>query len=125
MQTTLIEMRGIKKQFPGVQALKGVDLTIKQGEVHGLIGENGAGKSVLLKILLGAYSKDEGEIYIKGDLVKIEKPADAQVHGISAVYQEIMLAPIFQWRKISVWGAPPALASFSIKKSFAGRRSKF
>ena len=56
----LLEMKGIGKTFPGVKALEGVNLTVREGQVHALLGENGAGKSTLIKILSGAYSKDEG-----------------------------------------------------------------
>jgi ribose transport system ATP-binding protein len=124
MQTTLIDMRGLKKQFPGVQALTGVDLTIKQGEVHGLSGETGAGKSVLLKVLLGAYNKDEGEIYIKGNLARIEKPADAQAYGISAVYQEIMLAPHLSVAENISLGNPPGFGIFFDQKELCKRAEK-
>ena len=59
-------MKNIHKRFPGVYALKGVNLQLKAGEVHALLGENGAGKSTLIKILGGIYTKDEGEIFIEG-----------------------------------------------------------
>ena len=87
------ELKGISKAFPGVQALDKVDLTIMPGEVHGLIGENGAGKSVLLKILLGAYQKDEGEIYLNGKLTDIRSTAVGRKEGLSAVWQDLMLSP--------------------------------
>ena len=64
--TGVLEMRGIRKAFPGVVALDGVDLTLNAGEVHMLLGENGAGKSTLMKILSGAYRKDSGEIRVHG-----------------------------------------------------------
>lgn len=88
-----VELKGISKAFPGVQALDKVDLTIMPGEVHGLIGENGAGKSVLLKILLGAYQKDEGEIYLNGKLTDIRSTAVGRKEGLSAVWQDLMLSP--------------------------------
>ena len=59
-------MKGIGKTFPGVKALEGVNLTVREGQVHALLGENGAGKSTLIKILSGAYTKDEGEIFFEG-----------------------------------------------------------
>ena len=62
----LLEMQGIGKTFPGVRALEGVQLTVKEGQVHALLGENGAGKSTLIKILSGAYAKDEGQILFEG-----------------------------------------------------------
>ncbi len=88
----VLEMRGIKKAFPGVQALDGVDLEIRSGEVMALVGENGAGKSTLIKILSGAYIADEGEIFIKGSPVKITDPRHAQDLGVSVIYQELNLA---------------------------------
>ena len=89
----LLEMKGIGKTFPGVKALEGVNLTIREGQVHALLGENGAGKSTLIKILSGAYSKDEGEIFFEGQPVEIKAPHDAQALGISTIYQEFNLAP--------------------------------
>jgi ribose transport system ATP-binding protein len=88
----LLEMKGIGKTFPGVKALEGVSLTVREGQVHALLGENGAGKSTLIKILSGAYSKDEGEILFEGKPVAIRGPEDAQALGISTIYQEFNLA---------------------------------
>src|ERR1700693_3599662 len=88
----LLEMQGIGKTFPGVRALEGVHLTVKEGQVHALLGENGAGKSTLIKILSGAYAKDEGQILFEGQPVEIRGPHDAQALGISTIYQEFNLA---------------------------------
>ena len=92
---TVLEMKNIHKSFPGVRALQGVDFNLCEGEIHALMGENGAGKSTLIKVLTGVYSKDEGEIYIKGNekAVAIHSPQEAQRLGISTVYQEITLCP--------------------------------
>ena len=94
-EKSVLEMRDIHKSFPGVRALQGVDFTLCEGEIHALMGENGAGKSTLIKVLTGVYSKDEGQIYIKGSdkAVAIRSPQDAQRLGISTVYQEITLCP--------------------------------
>lgn len=89
----VLEMKGIGKTFPGVKALEGVSLTVREGQVHALLGENGAGKSTLIKILSGAYSKDEGQIFFDGKQVEIKGPQDAQALGISTIYQEFNLAP--------------------------------
>ncbi|MBO5303470.1 MAG: sugar ABC transporter ATP-binding protein [Lachnospiraceae bacterium] len=88
-------MRNIHKSFPGVRALQAVDFTLCEGEIHALMGENGAGKSTLIKVLTGVYSKDEGDIFLKGHdkAVAINSPQDAQNLGISTVYQEITLCP--------------------------------
>ena len=93
--SAVLEMRGICKYFPGVKALQNVDFTLREGEIHALMGENGAGKSTLIKVLTGVYEKDGGEIYIKGheNAVAIRSPQDAQNVGISTVYQEITLCP--------------------------------
>jgi simple sugar transport system ATP-binding protein len=88
-------MRGIYKSFPGVRALHNVDFTLREGEIHALMGENGAGKSTLIKVLTGVYLKDAGEICMKGmnKPVHIKSPQEAQKLGISTVYQEITLCP--------------------------------
>ncbi|HEY8426671.1 MAG TPA: sugar ABC transporter ATP-binding protein [Limnochordales bacterium] len=88
-----LEMRGISKRFPGVQALDGVDFEVAAGEVVGLIGENGAGKSTLLKILSGAYRRDAGTILIDGRPTEILSPDHARHLGIATIYQEFNLAP--------------------------------
>jgi ribose transport system ATP-binding protein len=84
-------MTGITKRFPGVLALDRVNLTVRQGEVHALLGENGAGKSTLMKILAGAYSRDSGEIEIFGKKAEIGNPRAAEMLGISIIYQELNL----------------------------------
>ncbi|MBO4927734.1 MAG: sugar ABC transporter ATP-binding protein [Clostridiales bacterium] len=89
----VLEMRGICKYFPGVRALENVDFTLREGEIHALMGENGAGKSTLIKVLTGVYSKDGGDIRLAGVPVHIRSPQDAQNMGISTVYQEITLCP--------------------------------
>lgn len=91
----ILQMRGICKYFPGVKALQNVDFTLREGEIHALMGENGAGKSTLIKVLTGVYQKDEGHIYLDGNSqsVNIRSPQDAQNAGISTVYQEITLCP--------------------------------
>ncbi len=94
-KNSVLEMRGICKYFPGVRALEQVDFTLREGEIHALMGENGAGKSTLIKVLTGVYHKDAGEVFIKGidKPAVIRSPQDAQNIGISTVYQEITLCP--------------------------------
>lgn len=91
----VLSARGIYKEFPGVKALQNVDFTLREGEIHALMGENGAGKSTLVKVLTGVYEKDSGEIRIAGieGPVSIRSPQDAQNLGIATVYQEITLCP--------------------------------
>jgi ribose transport system ATP-binding protein len=84
-------MIDIIKQFPGVLALDKVNLTVRQGEVHALLGENGAGKSTLMKILAGAYTRDSGGIEVFGEKVEIGNPRGAENLGISIIYQELNL----------------------------------
>jgi ABC-type sugar transport system ATPase subunit len=88
----VIEMRGIKKSFGAVQALRGVDLTLGPTEVLGLVGDNAAGKSTLMKVLTGAYIPDAGEIFIEGARAHISKPEDSRRQGIEMVYQDFALA---------------------------------
>ncbi|MFC4508281.1 MULTISPECIES: sugar ABC transporter ATP-binding protein [Streptomyces] len=89
----VLDMRGITKRFSGTFALRGVDLTLHPGEVLGLVGENGAGKSTIMKILSGAHGKDGGEVRIHGKAVNLRGPAHAQELGIGIIYQELSLFP--------------------------------
>jgi len=93
MQEVILTMRGICKSFPGVKALNQVDFTLRQGEIHALMGENGAGKSTLIKALTGVYSMDAGEIKLQDTSIVNHSPQEAQGNGISTVYQEISLCP--------------------------------
>ena len=88
----VVEMRNIKKSFGAVQALRGVDLALYHNEVLGLMGDNAAGKSTLMKVLSGAYIPDEGEILIEGKPVHFSNPMDARRKGIEMVYQDYALA---------------------------------
>jgi ABC-type sugar transport system ATPase subunit len=85
-------MRGINKTFAAVQALRGVDLTLHHGEVLGLMGDNAAGKSTLMKVLSGAYIPEEGEILVEGEKVHLTSPLDARRLGIEMVYQDLAIA---------------------------------
>lgn len=91
MNETILEMKGINKNFPGVKALDNVSINLKKGEVLSLIGENGAGKSTLMKILLGIYSKDSGEIVFDGEKVNFKTVKEALDAGISMIHQELNL----------------------------------
>jgi len=89
----LVEMKGISKSFPGVQALENVDFDLRAGEIHALLGGNGAGKSTLIKVLTGVLKPERGTIFLQGKEVTIRSPQHAQELGISTVYQEINLCP--------------------------------
>jgi len=91
--TQLLAVRGISKSFPGVQALKDVQFELNRGEVLALVGENGAGKSSLMKILSGIYTKDSGTVLLEGEEVDIDSPKTAQSLGISIIHQEMNLMP--------------------------------
>jgi ribose transport system ATP-binding protein len=104
-------MRGIRKTFPGVIALDGVDLTLEPGVVHMLLGENGAGKSTLMKVLSGAYRKDAGEIRVNGRAVEIGDPRDALALGIRVIYQELNLVEQLSVAENIFLGAMPTRAA--------------
>jgi ribose transport system ATP-binding protein len=87
----LLEVRGISKAFPGVQALSSVDFVLRRGEVVALIGENGAGKSTLMKVLAGVHRPDSGELHLEGRPVELRGPADALGRGIALIHQELSL----------------------------------
>jgi len=89
----LLEMTGICKNFPGVTALDDVCRTLDSGEVLALLGENGARKSTLVKILSGVYTMDKGQIKINGDIVDIRNVWDAMKLGIGIIHQELNLIP--------------------------------
>lgn len=89
----LLQCKGIMKQFNGIPVLKNVDLEVRRGEVHALMGENGAGKSTIIKIITGVYTRDGGEIYMDGEMVNIQTRQDSRDCGISVIYQELSLLP--------------------------------
>jgi methyl-galactoside transport system ATP-binding protein len=88
-----LELKGISKAFPGVQALDNVSLQVRPGSVHALMGENGAGKSTLMKCLFGIYKMDAGQILLEGEEVSVINPLDALQKGIAMVHQELQPIP--------------------------------
>jgi galactofuranose transport system ATP-binding protein len=89
----VLRARGIKRAFPGVQALDDVELCLRAGEIHALMGQNGAGKSTLIKVLTGVCAPDSGTIELDGQTIQPASPLHAQQLGISTVYQEVNLCP--------------------------------
>jgi galactofuranose transport system ATP-binding protein len=121
----LLRMENIIKKFPGVMALKGVQLNIRKGEVHALMGENGAGKSTLIKILTGVYNQDEGRIVFDGEEVTFKAPIEAQLKGISTIYQEVNLIPYMSVTENIFIGREPKTkyATINWKKAHEDARS--
>src|SRR5450759_1816261 len=92
-EVPLIEMRGITKSFGAIQALRGADLKLMRNEVLGLVGDNAAGKSTLMKTLTGVHHPDSGEILFEGNPVAFESPRASRALGIEMIYQNLALAP--------------------------------
>jgi len=108
---TVLEMFGIDKAFPGVQALTAASFELRRGEIHALVGENGAGKSTLIKVLTGVHQADSGGIRLDGREVRLRAPTDALRAGIATIYQELTLvnalpvrANLFLGRERVAWG---------------------
>ena len=93
MSEYILELNGITKTFPGVRALDKVNFKLKAGEIHALMGENGAGKSTFIKVITGVYTPDEGEILLNGKEVVMKNPSNAQAMGIAAIYQHGSVYP--------------------------------
>ena len=108
----VLEMRGIRKVFPGIVANDDVDLDIRRGEVHALLGENGAGKSTLMNILYGLYRHDAGEILLHGKPVSFGSARDAIGAGIGMVHQHFMLIPVMTVAENIVLGVEPRSGIF-------------
>ena len=99
--TEFLVMTGIRKTYPGVVALAGVDFDLRESEVHVILGENGAGKSTLIKVLGGVVQPDAGEIRVEGREVRIRSPRDAIGLGIGMVHQHLLQVSSYSWRLIT------------------------
>jgi simple sugar transport system ATP-binding protein len=118
----VLELKGITKQFPGVLANDHIDLDLRNGEVHALLGENGAGKSTLMSILYGLYHPDEGEIWVKGENVRINSPKEAIERGIGMVHQHFMLIPVMTVAENIVLATEPTKARIVLDFAQARKR---
>ena len=114
--TDLVSLRAITKSFGGVRALKGVDFSLRAGEVHALLGENGAGKSTLMRILGGEMLPSSGEVHIDGARVEFHEPKDAAARGIAVIHQELALAPDLTVAENIFLGELPAVISWGSLK---------
>ena len=118
--STLLEMKNISKEFPGVKALDGVSLKLRRGTVHALMGENGAGKSTLMKCLFGIYARDGGEILLDGKPISFRNPREALENGVAMVHQELNQA-LKRSVMDNIWLGryPTALGVFTLERKMA------
>jgi ABC-type uncharacterized transport system ATPase subunit len=120
--TTVLELRGMTKSFPGVLANDHINLTLEKGEIHALLGENGAGKTTLMNILYGLYKPDEGEILVAGKPADIHTPNDAIALGIGMVHQHFMLVPVMTVTENVMLGIEPTRGGIFLDQAqVAGR----
>lgn len=124
MSHLLLEAKGISKAFPGVKALKQVNLQIEAGEIHGLIGENGAGKSTIIKILAGVYTPDEGSVWFMGEDCNNEGIEQSLSRGISVIYQELCLVPYMTVYENIILGFEPCSHGFYAKTEARNRAAR-
>src|SRR6202522_1088431 len=110
--TPILEMRGITKTFPGVIALRDVNLSVREGEIHAICGENGAGKSTLMKVLSGVYpyGSYDGQIVFQGQERRFSRIADSEHLGIIIIHQELALVPLLSIAENIFLGNEPANA---------------
>lgn len=128
-QTALIDLRDISIAFGGIKAVDRASVDLYPGEVVALLGHNGAGKSTLIKILSGAYKRDAGEIYVRGERADISNPRDAKDYGIETIYQTLALADnvdaaanLFLGREILTrWGTLDDVAMEAEARKVMGR----
>ena len=124
VSTQLLTVSGISKSFPGVKALQDVQFELNRGEVLALVGENGAGKSSLMKILSGIYAKDSGTILFDGQEVDIDSPKTAQKLGISIIHQEMNLMPHLTVAQNIFIGREPRVGIFVRERVLSRRASE-
>ena len=125
-QQKTVEMKNIHKQFPFVKAVDGARFDLFKGEIHSLIGENGAGKSTMMKILYGMYPIDQGEIFLNGEKVDLSKynTHSAIKHGIGMVHQEFMLVKEMTVLENIILGVEPTKRNSKMALDFTAARKK-
>ena len=109
---TILEVRDLHKSFPGVEALRGVNFVLKEGDIHGLLGQNGAGKSTLIKILTGVYSSTKGRIMLDGKEIRIHNTQEARSFGFSTIYQDTNLVESMSIAENLMLGSLPTSGPF-------------
>jgi ABC-type sugar transport system ATPase subunit len=114
--TLLLDMRNVHKRYPGVHALKGISFSLREGELHALVGENGAGKSTLIKVLGGVVVPDEGELLVRGIPARWAGPGDAIRAGVGIIHQELSLAPHLSVAENIYLGREPRRGPFVDRK---------
>jgi len=117
-------MIGVSKAFGGIHALRDVDFSLLEGEVHGLVGENGAGKSTMMKLIAGVYHGFEGEMRVNGEAVHLRSPRDALAAGIGMVHQELSIVPDLTVAENVFLGAQPVVAGGVIDWARMKREAK-
>ena len=123
-EAMLLEMRNIRKSFSGVEVLRGVDFTLRSGEIHALVGHNGAGKSTLMKVLGGNYADYQGDISLDGDKIRLLAPREAIDRGIAIIYQDFSLVPDLSVAdNIALGREPPGRLSGTIGHAALRQRS--
>jgi ribose transport system ATP-binding protein len=118
--TSLVELCGVSKRYPGVLALDRVDLEVRRGEIHALVGLNGAGKSTLVKVIAGALQPDSGDARVNGDQVAMRGPWDARKYGIVLVPQEVMCNPSLTAERNAMLGSE----RFWVRKDYLNREER-
>ena len=121
-EIVVLETRDITKRFPGVLANDRVNLKLHQGEILALLGENGAGKSTLMNVVYGLYHQDEGQVYIKGELVELDSPGDAIARGVGMVHQHFQLVQPMTVAENVVLGAEIVRGGFALDQREASHR---
>lgn len=119
----LLEMQGITKTFPGVKALDSASLRVSRGEIHGLVGENGAGKSTIIKVLAGVYQRDSGSVRINGKQPEPLTPASVHDAGVRFIHQELHLVPHFTVAE-SVFMGQELAGAFGLKRRLMRERAE-